>query len=95
MELDEVSKEAGLSMNPGRTKLMTNGPTTPIFLNGQQLEYVQDYTHLGQNLSFHKGSEKEIKRRIGPAWKRFWSLKVILTDKYQKTSLKTEALESV
>jgi hypothetical protein len=58
MELDEVSKEAVLSMNPGRTKLMTNGPTTPLFLNGQQLEYVQDCTYLGQNLSFHKGSEK-------------------------------------
>jgi hypothetical protein len=34
MELDDVSKEAGLSMNPGKTKLMTNGSTTPIFLNG-------------------------------------------------------------
>jgi hypothetical protein len=93
MELDEVSKEAGLSMNPGKTKSMTNGSTTRIFLNGQQLEYVQDCTYLGQNLSFHKSSEKGIRRRIGLAWKRFWSLKFILTDKYQKISLKTEALE--
>jgi hypothetical protein len=52
---------------------MINGPTTPIFLNGQQLEYVKDYTYLGQNLSFQRSSEKEIKRRIGLAWKRFWS----------------------
>jgi hypothetical protein len=73
-------------MNPGKTKLMTNG-ATPIFLNGQQLEYVQDYTYLGQNLSFHKGSEKGIKRRIGLAWKGFWSLKFILTDKYQKVDI--------
>jgi hypothetical protein len=67
MKLDEVSKKAGLSMNPGKKKLMTNGSTTPIFLNGQQLEYVQDYTYLCQNLSFHKSSEKGIKRRIGLA----------------------------
>jgi hypothetical protein len=73
MELDEVSKEAGLSMNPGKTKLMTNGSTTPISLNDSNWN-----TYLDQNLSFHKGSEKEIKRRIGLAWKRFWSLKFIL-----------------
>jgi hypothetical protein len=59
MELNKVSKEAGLSMNPGKTKLITNGSTTPIFLNGQQVEYVQNYTYLGRNLTFHKCSEKE------------------------------------
>jgi hypothetical protein len=51
------------------------------------------YSYLGQKLSFQRSSEKEIKRRIGLAWKRFWSLKFILTDKYQNVSLKTEALE--
>ncbi|KAJ4437195.1 hypothetical protein ANN_17330 [Periplaneta americana] len=92
-ELDRISKEAGLSMNPEKTKLMTNTSEDRIHLNGQPLEYVEDYTYLGQNLSFSSNSEKEIKRRISMAWKKFWSLKFILTDKFQKLSLKVETLE--
>ncbi|KAJ4450452.1 hypothetical protein ANN_01877 [Periplaneta americana] len=86
-ELDRISKEAGLSMNPEKTKLMINTSEDRIHLNGQPLEYVEDYTYLGQNLS-SSNSKKEIKRRISMAWKKFWSLKFILTDKFQKLSLK-------
>ncbi|KAJ4443531.1 hypothetical protein ANN_05203 [Periplaneta americana] len=60
-ELDRISKEAGFSMNPEKTKLMTNTSEDQIHLNGQPLEYVEDYTYLGQNLSFSSNSEKEIK----------------------------------
>ncbi|KAJ4435571.1 hypothetical protein ANN_18187 [Periplaneta americana] len=59
-ELDRISKEAGLSMNPEKTKLKTNASEDRIHLNGQPLEYVEDYTYLGQNLSFSSNSEKEI-----------------------------------
>ncbi|KAJ4440667.1 hypothetical protein ANN_08814 [Periplaneta americana] len=93
LKLDRISKEAGLSMNPEKTKLMSNASEDPIHLNGQPLEYVEDYTYLGQNLSFSSNSEKEIKRRISMAWKKFWSLKFILTNKFQKLSLKIETLE--
>ncbi|KAJ4437180.1 hypothetical protein ANN_17315 [Periplaneta americana] len=86
-------QRASLSMNPEKTKLTTNASEDRIHLNGQPLEYVEDYIYLGQNLSFSRNSEKEIKRRISMAWKKFWSLKFILTDKFQKLSLKVETLE--
>ena len=92
-ELDKVSRETGLTMNTGKTKLMTNATEEPVYIGGEPLEYVQDYMYLGQNLSFHNNMEKEIKKRIGLAWKKFWSLKFILMDKSLKQTLKVEVLE--
>lgn len=93
IDLDRTSSEAGLKMNPTKTKLMTNATKVPITVNGTQVEYVSEYIYLGQNISFHCNMENEVKRRIGQAWKKFWSLKFILTDKSLKTNLKVEVLE--
>ena len=66
----------------------------PIHIRGIQIEYVTDYIYLGQTLSFQNSAEKEMKRLIAQAWKKFWSLKHILTDKYHRTILKAGILEA-
>ena len=92
-DIDTVSREAGLTLNTTKTKVMTNTIEDPIQLNQVPLEYVQQYIYLGQNISPNSNTEKEISRRIGLAWRKFWSLKFILMDKKQKTSIKAETLE--
>ena len=65
---------------------MANANVIPIHIRGVQIEYVTDYIYLGQTLSFQNSVEKEMKIRIAQAWKKFWSLKQILTEKHQRTS---------
>lgn len=92
-DIDTVSRAAGLTMNASKTKIMTNDEEVQIQLGQVNIEYVQQYTYLGQTISPHSNTEAEIKRRIGLAWRKFWSLKFILLDKRQKTSIKVEILE--
>jgi hypothetical protein len=73
---------------------MTNANSIPIQIRGILLEYVTDYIYLSQTLSFQNSAEKEMKRRIAQACKKFWSLKHILTDKHQRTSIKARLLET-
>lgn len=93
IDLEKTSAEAGLQMNPKKTQVMTNVTELPININGTPIEYVPEYVYLGQNLAFHYNIEKEVKRRIGQAWKKFWSLNFILKDATLKTSTKAEVLE--
>ena len=44
-ELDRVSKEAGLKMNPTKTQIMTNTRLEPINITDTPLEYVSEYTN--------------------------------------------------
>ena len=72
---------------------MTNTREDPVQLNHIPLEYVQQYIYLGQNISPNSNVEKEISRRIGLAWRKFWSLKFILMDNKPKKCPKAEILE--
>ncbi|KAJ4450742.1 hypothetical protein ANN_02172 [Periplaneta americana] len=49
---------------------------------------------LGQLVSFHQKTEKEIKRRISLAWKAFWSLKFIVLEGTLSKKLRVEILET-
>lgn len=42
------------------------------------VDYVEDFTYLGQLVSFGKRAVKEIQRRSWQGWKKFWSLKNIM-----------------
>lgn len=81
IELQSRSKEVGLLLNPQKTKIMTNSTEIPVSLDNNQIEYVSEYTYLGQLMSFQNRRQKEIQRRIALAWKKFWSLKFILLDR--------------
>jgi len=42
-----------------------------------EIEEVEDYTYLGQVVSFREGMEKELRARKSRAWNGFWALKGI------------------
>ena len=49
--LNEESKKVGLAMNYTKTKLMTNSTKIDIRVSQETLEYVDEYTYLGQLIS--------------------------------------------
>ncbi|KAI5718070.1 hypothetical protein M8J77_015738 [Diaphorina citri] len=76
--LSKESEKVGLKINESKTKIMTNNTREETKLNDKIIEYVEDYCYLGQTVSFLKHQDKEIKIRIGNAWKQYWSLSFIL-----------------
>ena len=81
-------------MNPEKTKLMTNSTEKSISVNGVQIEYCSEYIYLGQTISMTGHWEKEINRRIGQTWGKFWSLKSIILEKSIRLNLRLEILKS-
>ena len=92
--LNTVSQEVGLTMNEAKTKVMTNRDEKQISANGKSLQYVQQYTYLGQIIAMERKQNAEIKRRIGNAWNKFWSLKFILTNRAYSLRSRLEVLQS-
>lgn len=73
----------GLMMNSAITKIISNSHQVPININGKNIEYVNEYTYLGKQLSFSKtNNEDELEWRINITPKKFWSLKEILKGNY-------------
>ncbi|XP_047998342.1 uncharacterized protein LOC125235798 [Leguminivora glycinivorella] len=59
--------------------LMTNSKKrNPITVDGQPIHYVDEYIYLGQLVSFSNRQDKEIERRVGNAWKSYWSMKELM-----------------
>ncbi|XP_048000240.1 uncharacterized protein LOC125237293 [Leguminivora glycinivorella] len=65
-------------MNRAKTKLMTNRAKPRVTVDGQDIQYVDEYIYLGQIASFENRQSKEIDRRIENAWKSFWSMKALM-----------------
>ncbi|KAJ8715585.1 hypothetical protein PYW07_010067 [Mythimna separata] len=74
-DLSTASLEVGLTMNRSKTQVMTNSTKRRVKVDGQVLQYVDEYTYLGQIVSFKNRQDREIKRRIQNAWKTFWAFK--------------------
>nr|XP_037870351.1 uncharacterized protein LOC119629240 [Bombyx mori] len=69
-QLVRESEKIGLSLNTSKTKLMTNYKKVPIKpYNTAKLEYVNEYTYLGQIISPKDLTAKEISNRINIGWK--------------------------
>jgi hypothetical protein len=64
-EPTKLSTYAGLQINTKKSKVMGHGAKIEIKLKGEALEYVPEYTYLGQLMSFRDDSGKQIKRMIG------------------------------
>jgi hypothetical protein len=93
-ELHERSKAVGLKMNPEKTKYMTKSEKAQVRTNGVSIQYCSEYTCLGQCVSMAGSGAREVRRRIGLAWGKFWSLKFILTDKAISPKLRYEVLQT-
>ena len=71
--LNENAKKAGLHINMKKTKVMHLNLTEPhpqIMIDGEELEAVDDFTYLGNNIS----AEKDISARINKARNSYCSL---------------------
>ncbi|CAF4772984.1 unnamed protein product [Pieris macdunnoughi] len=89
-QLDDESRKAGLSMNPTKTKVMTNAIKENIVIGQENIEYVDEYIYLGQLISIKYQYSNEIDRRICNIWKRYWSLKEIVKNKTIPMAIKTK-----
>lgn len=92
--LDMISRECGLEMNPEKTCIMTNSEQKPTAINNININYVEEYIYLGQNISFKQHHSFEVEKRIKKAWGAYWSLKHIFKSSMD-ISLKKKALDSI
>ena len=93
MELELGGRESGLEINIQKTKLLTRKKEQNITLNGKKIEHVDNFTYLGQQISFINSDRSELERRIAISWKKFWSLKHIFKGNFQN-KLKSQILNS-
>lgn len=91
--LCQESKKKGLIMNMTKTKLMTNCRKTEIIFENTPLEYVDEFSYLGQCVSFQNKNKKEIQSRIARTWKAFWAVSY-LRDKEIPLGLKQKLIDS-
>lgn len=90
VDLDRESRMMGLSMNISKTKAMSSASEDCILLNGEPIEYVKEYTYLGQQIAMTDIMSKEIDTRIGKAWKSYWQFKEIMKNTEIKMNIKTK-----
>lgn len=92
--LADRSREVGLEMNSSKTKMMTNSTPISITINGQKLEYVEEYVYLGQIISPNDQMSKEIDKRIANGWKKYWALKEIMKSKELGIKIKKKTFDT-
>lgn len=77
-ELRDVSSQVGLKINEAKTKIISNTPDDEYKIGDWTVEKVEDYTYLGQVMSFKEKMKKEIDARVSAAWRSFFGLKKFL-----------------
>lgn len=93
-EVREESLEHGLRMNVKKTKTMVirrnikEECKVSIKVEGKELEQVESYIYLGQQITEDGRSDKEIRRRIEIARTNFINMKSILTSRKLKIETK-------
>ena len=81
-ELKRASSKVGLSMNLGKTKIMSNiDNLANIKIDDVVIEKVEEYKYLGRTIAFSDKTNKELKVRRANAWKSFWAQRRILMSK--------------
>ncbi len=70
----------GLKMSMKKTKIMYNKHLIgrQIMIGNEALEFVEEYTYLGQMVSANPAHEKKIRRRIGMGWSAFGKLNLLM-----------------
>ncbi len=80
--LNRESQRIGLKMHKGKTKYMTNYKTdSNISIEGQNIDQVDEYKYLGQNLKMKDGTHEEVLKRVKASWSCFGRHKEVLCDK--------------
>ena len=71
-------EKAELEINFSKTKIISNSEGRDLVVRGTELQVVENYTYLGQIVTFREKMKKEIEARIRQAWKGYWALKLSL-----------------
>ncbi len=81
--LNKFAKQTGLDISTTKTQVMTinTSMNTPITVNGEPLDFVDDFTYLGSLISKDNGAQKDIKARLGKAQGAFARLRPIWKSK--------------
>lgn len=79
-ELDDESKKIGLKLNRSKTKYMRSRDLkkVKVLINGEEIEEVDKYVYLGQEVNMRNDLEGEVSRRKRAGWSSFMSIKDIL-----------------
>ncbi|VDL69849.1 unnamed protein product [Nippostrongylus brasiliensis] len=78
--LDEAGKEAGLTINTTKTKVLRNSfcSSEPVLLEGVALENVEEYFYLGRLVNMKYDLKPEIERRKRAGWAAYNSIRTVL-----------------
>lgn len=102
----EISKEVGLQLHTGKTKVITNGlgqgtTVEKLKINDQQnvevLQPEMSVTYLGRELNFVDTNieDEELQARVKKAWKVFHQLERVLTDRDMSLKQRLQVFDSV
>lgn len=82
-ELHSESIRSGLNLNISKTKVMFNkyAARSNITVDGKQLENVDSYVYLGQQIGMEDMNIKEIERRVKLGWQAFGRLQFVFRTK--------------
>ncbi|VDP44618.1 unnamed protein product [Schistosoma margrebowiei] len=85
-----VSALVGFSIHKVKTKVLKfrTENSNPITLDGEALEDVESFTYLGSIIDEQRGSDADVKARIGKARVAFLQLKNIWNSKQLSTNIK-------
>ncbi|VDP10714.1 unnamed protein product, partial [Schistosoma margrebowiei] len=85
-----VSALVGLSIHKGKTKVLKfkTKNSNPITLGGETLEDVESFTYLGSTIDEQRGSDADVKERVGKTKAAFLQLKNIWNSKQLSTNIK-------
>ena len=64
MKVKEESEKVGLKLNIQKTKIMASGPITSWQIDGDTMETVTDFIHLGSKITADDDYSHEIKRYL-------------------------------
>ncbi|VDO98374.1 unnamed protein product [Schistosoma margrebowiei] len=85
-----ASAAVGLNVHKGKSKILryNTACTNRITIDEEALEDVKTFTHLGSMIDEHRGSDSDVKARIGKARAAYLQLKYIWKSKQLSTNIK-------
>jgi Reverse transcriptase (RNA-dependent DNA polymerase)/Domain of unknown function (DUF6451) len=95
-DLVKEAAKVGLKINIAKTKELriNNNTTEPIYVNGEEIERVADFTYLGANVSTDGGCQKDVEQRISKARCSFARLKNVWRAKNMDLKLKLKIFDA-
>jgi hypothetical protein len=93
----KTSASTGLNINKGKSKILkvNTANSTPIKLEGVELEEVESFTYLGSTVDKEGGTDADIKTRIGKARAAFCQLKNVWSSTELTTNVKIRMFNTI